>query len=97
MRGSNQPFRSTGRGRADVQFGSTSLSNPSIAFLVEHLAVRVFEHVLFDPGRPAVRQVKPVQVLDDFRLAQQAPDGQFLSNTGSMSSAAHQCRRYAWQ
>ena len=40
--------------------------------LVEHFAVRVFEHVLFKPAAPAVCQVQPVQVLDDFRLVQQA-------------------------
>jgi hypothetical protein len=28
--------------------------------------------VLFKPGAPAVCQVQPVQVLDDFRLVQQA-------------------------
>ena len=59
--------------------------------LVEHLAVRVFEHAFFKPSAPAVRQVKPVQGLDVFHVVQQAPDCQFLGHTVWMGLAADQC------
>jgi hypothetical protein len=38
--------------------------------LVEHFAVRVFEHAFFKPAAPASRKVKPEQVLNDFNLVQ---------------------------
>lgn len=72
---------------------STSPSNPS-SVLVLHFTVRVFEHAFFKPAAPAVGRFKPVQVLDDYHLVQQAPDRQLSGHGGRMGPAAKQRRRH---
>lgn len=71
LKGLNQSLSSIGASsERRVEFDAAIESVHRV--LVEHFAVRAFEHVLFKPGAPAVCQVQPVQVLDDFRLIQQA-------------------------
>lgn len=68
MKGSNQLEIHCSKAELRVEFDVAFESVHRI--LVEHFAVRAFEHVLFKPAPPAVCQIKPVQVLDDYYLVQ---------------------------
>lgn len=58
--------------------------------LVDHLAVGVFEHVLFEKAPPVGCKIEVIQVLNDLNLIEKAAECQFLGDAGRTSPAAGQ-------